>query len=184
MKFDHFFPLTRVMSVKWTLTLNGFLFVNFKLIICHEQRRLMSRMRLRKVESTEILFETRENERWRPLSRWPWVSLSLRCLFQGQRRDRNVKLVYKLKYKVIASTLKPSWIRENGKHSEGSKIRETGRVKSTTTKCEFCEKQRKDLPSWHCACLFQDPSTQQQDPFINKVSWTWMEKCICSCSVW
>ena len=34
-----------------------------------EQRGLMSRMRLRKVESTEILFETRENERWRPLSR-------------------------------------------------------------------------------------------------------------------
>ena len=35
------------------------------------QRGLMSRMRLRKVESTEILFETRENERWRPLSRRP-----------------------------------------------------------------------------------------------------------------
>ena len=126
----------------------------------------------------------RENERWRPLSRRPWVSLSLHCLFQGQRRDRNVKLAYKLKYIVITSTLKSSWIRENGKHSEGSKIWETGRVKSTTTNCEFCEKQRKDLPSWHCAWLFQDPSTQQQDPFINKVSWTWMEKWICSCSVW
>ena len=36
-----------------------------------QQRGLMSRMRLRKVESTEILFETRENERWRPLSRRP-----------------------------------------------------------------------------------------------------------------
>ena len=148
-----------------------------------QQRGLMSRMRLRKVEPTKISFEMRENERWRPLSRQPWVSLSLHCLFQGQRRNRNVKLVYKLKYIVITSTLKPSLIRENGKHSEGSKIWETGRVKSTTTNCEFCEKQRKDLSSWHCAWLFQDPSTQQQDPFINKVSWTWMEKCICSCSV-
>ena len=37
----------------------------------NQQRGLMSRMRLRKVESTEILFETRENERWRPLSRRP-----------------------------------------------------------------------------------------------------------------
>ena len=55
----------------------------------------------------------------------------------------------------------PSWISEQAfnlvPYSQclfRAKATETGRVKSTTMNCEFCEKQRKDLPSCRDANLW------------------------------